>query len=403
MVTPDHGRRSGPGPRCGPGGGRPPSPAGGPSSAGSPWPWPGGPRFCPTAGPPRPGQSGDLLIALVRAGAAGISPPACAGCGKLVCALSSAAAKTGTARPADAAVEPCAACGKARPVSCRDRAGRPRCAKCPDGDGRDPVNVIHGIVAVLDPGAGRDTVADAVRRSAPRPSYQQKLAWALEENPALLTGDGHLAPLRAIPRFTEMLDGAGVAGVVRPACGRCGRVVRIDKPLDGVRVCRTCIARSRAEQCARCGAARDPVTSDGQGRPVCANCFVSDPDNLEACTGCGRRRRVNGAPRTGRSVPGALPLPVAGLLDLRPDGSVRDLPANRAAVVPGLPAPASRGAPPAAAARRSPRHAGQPALRRLHPAAVFGGLPRLQRSGSSLPRPVRPLHHQRPAGRADGA
>ena len=89
-----------------------------------------------------------------------------------------------------------------------------------------------------------------------------------------------------------MLDDAGVAGIVRPACGRCGRVVRIDKPLDGVRVCRTCIARSRTEPCARCGAVREPVTRDGQGRAVCANCFITDPQNLEACTGCGRVRRV---------------------------------------------------------------------------------------------------------------
>jgi hypothetical protein len=188
--------------------------------------------------------------------------------------------------------EPCAACRKDRPVASRDRAGRPRCAKCPDDDGRDPVTVIHGIVTALDPGAGRETVAGAVRQAAPRPSYQQKLAWALEKNPALLTGDGHLAPLRAIPQFIEMLHGAGVAGVVRPACGRCGRVVRTDKPLDGVRVCRTCIAHSRTEPCARCGAIREPVTRDGQGRPICASCFVTAPENLETCTGCGRVRPV---------------------------------------------------------------------------------------------------------------
>ena len=61
--------------------------------------------------------------------------------------------------------EPCAACGKDRPVSSRDRAGRPRCAKCPDDDGRDPVTVIHGIITALDPGAGRETVAGAVRQA----------------------------------------------------------------------------------------------------------------------------------------------------------------------------------------------------------------------------------------------
>jgi len=240
---------------------------------------------------PAPRAVANLLVALHDAGARDTPLPACARCGRQVRGFQRHG-QDWYCSPCTRHGEPCAACGKDRPVSSRDRAGRPRCAKCPDGDGRDPVTVIHGIVAVLDPGAGRETVADAVRRSAPRPSYQQKLAWALEENPALLTGDGHLAPLRAIPRFIEMLDGAGVAGVVRPACGRCGRVVRIDKPLGGVRVCRSCIARSRAEQCARCGAVRDPVTRDRQGRPLCANCFVTAPENLETCTGCGRVRRV---------------------------------------------------------------------------------------------------------------
>jgi hypothetical protein len=91
--------------------------------------------------------------------------------------------------------------------------------------------VNHNLIAGLDSQADRETVAAAVRRSAPRPAYQQKLAWVLEDRPSLLTGDGHLAPLRAIPRFIDLLHAAGVTRIVRPACPRCHRVVRIDKPL----------------------------------------------------------------------------------------------------------------------------------------------------------------------------
>jgi len=258
---------------------------------------------------PAPRAVGNLLIALVNAGATVISPPACAECGKALRTLQRRGDDWYCSVCSEVR-EPCAACGRPRRICSRDRAGQPRCAECPDDDRRDPVAVIHGIVTALDPGAGRETVADAVRRSAPRPSYQQKLAWALEANLALLTGDGHLAPLRAIPRFIEMLHDAGVAGIVRPSCGRCGRVVRIDKPLDGVRVCRTCIAHSRAEPCARCGAVRDPVTRDGRGRPVCANCMIRDPVNLEACVNCGRRRMVNTRSPDGPLCPGCPPLPV---------------------------------------------------------------------------------------------
>lgn len=258
---------------------------------------------------PAPRAAGDLLLALRKAGATAVPPPSCAECDKPL--------RTFQRRGQDwyCAVceqhtKPCAACGNTRRISSRDRAGQPRCAQCPDVDGRDPITVIHNVIAELDPYAGRETIAAAVRRSAPRPSYQQKLAWALEAHPALLSGDGHLAPLRAIPRFTDLLHAAGVAGIVRPACPRCHRVVRIDKPLDGMRVCRMCIAHSRIEECVGCGARREPVTRDGQGRPSCANCFITDPANLETCIHCGRCRAVGHRTPDGPLCPSCPALPL---------------------------------------------------------------------------------------------
>ncbi|MGO9078368.1 MAG: hypothetical protein ACLQDY_04930 [Streptosporangiaceae bacterium] len=259
---------------------------------------------------PAPRAAGDLLIALVKAGATEISPPACAQCGKALRTLQRRGNDWYCTVCGGGRVEPCAACGDSRVVSSRDREGRPRCAKCPDPDTRDPVLVICGIVAGLDPGASGDAVAGAVRRAAPRTACQRQLAWALERQPSLLAGDAHLAPLRAIPRLVEMLCDAGVAGVVRPSCGHCGRTVRIDKPLDGVRACRRCHARSRAQPCGRCGAVRDPVTRDGEGRPVCANCMISDPANLEVCVNCGRRRPVNTRSPDGPLCPCCPPLPM---------------------------------------------------------------------------------------------
>jgi hypothetical protein len=265
---------------------------------------------------PAPRAVGDLLVALHDAGARDISLPACAQCGRKIRVFHRSGQDWYCSSCARTHDEPCAACGENRTVFSLDRAGRPRCARCTDVDDRDPVSVIHGLVAALDPGTGRETIAAAVRRSAPQPAYQRRLAWALEASPALLTGDAHLAPLRAIPRFTEMLCDAGIAGVVRPSCGHCGRTVRIDKPLDGVRACRRCHARSRAVPCGHCGAVRDPVTRDEQGRPVCANCFTAAPENLE------------GDPVDGGGEQD--PVAVLGGGDAQPDGQVRLAGAGRA-------------------------------------------------------------------------
>jgi hypothetical protein len=258
---------------------------------------------------PAPRAVGELLIALRQAGATTVSPPCCADCGKRL--------RTFQRRGQDwyCAVcgprpEPCSACGNTRIVASRDRTGRPRCQSCPDVDGRDPITVIHSLIAGLDSDADPEMIASVIRRSAPRRSYQQKLAWALEERPSLLTGDGHLAPLRAIPRLIDLLHAAGIAGIVRPSCPGCDRVVRIDKPLHGMRVCRTCIAHSRLQQCARCGARREPVTRDENGRPLCVNCFITDPANLETCLRCGRRRQVGHRTPHGPLCPSCPALPL---------------------------------------------------------------------------------------------
>ena len=87
-------------------------------------------------------------------------------------------------------------------------------------------------------------------------------------------------------------------------------MVRIDKPLDGQRVCRNCIAKSRIEECVRCGARREPAIRDDQGRPLCPNCLVTDPANVEVCISCGKRRRVQNRTPDGPLCPNCCPLPI---------------------------------------------------------------------------------------------
>ena len=302
---------------------------------------------------PAPRGVGDLLIALREAGARSVSAPCCARCGKQLRTFQRRGQDWYCA-PASSGAEPCAACGKVRPVSSRDRAGQPRCAKCPEADGRDPVTVIHGIITGLDPHASREVVAAAVRRSAPRPSYQQKLAWALEDRPGVADRGGPSGAVAGDPAVHRSAACRRRRRDHPPCLPGCRRVVRIDKPLDGSaglpdlyralahRAVRTLRSPPRARHPRRPGPAA--VRQLLHHRP-------GEPGDLH-------RLR---APPPGRTAdPGraaVLPLPgaaAADLLDLRPAHALRHLPRHRAALVPGLPAAAWLPARPAAASRRSP-------------------------------------------------
>jgi len=256
---------------------------------------------------PAPRVVGDLLITLRNAGAVIISPPVCAGCGQQLRTLQRRGEDwyCGACGPIP---EPCAGCGLSRPVCVRDRAGRPHCLACrPQGSDGDPVAIVAGIVAVIDPGVLAETVAAAVHAAAPRTGQRRRLAWALQDHPELLTGAGARAPVPSVLRLIGALADAGAQRIVRPACPHCGRVIALVKPRDGVRLCRNCVARSRAETCSRCGVVREAATRDERGRPLCPYCLISDPANLETCVRCGRRRVVSVRTPGGPLCPGCRP------------------------------------------------------------------------------------------------
>ena len=256
---------------------------------------------------PAPRVAGNLLIALRQAGAVVISPPVCAGCGRQLRTLQ----RRGEdwycggcgSRP-----EPCAGCGLSRPVSIRDRAGQPHCLACErQGADPDPAAIVAAIIAVIDPGVLAGTVAAAVHAAAPGTGQLRRLAWALEDHPGLLTGAGAQAPVPSVLLLIGALVDSGAQRTVRPACPHCGRVIALIKPRDGVRLCRNCVARSRARACSRCGAVREPAARDGNGRPLCPYCLTSDPANLETCISCARRRVVSVRTPDGPLCPGCRP------------------------------------------------------------------------------------------------
>ncbi|MGD0069874.1 MAG: hypothetical protein ABSB76_41495, partial [Streptosporangiaceae bacterium] len=258
---------------------------------------------------PAPRAVADLLISLRNAGAVNISPPACAECGKHLRSFQRRGedwycSVCGPAR------EPCSACGHVRCVNSRDRDGKPRCSQCPPGDG-DPLALITEIVTSADPSLTAKTVTAAVLAAVPRPGQRRALAWALQDRPGLLTGDGAEAPVPAVLRLIDRLCDAGAQAVTHPACPGCGRVMHLHRPIGGKWLCRNCTARSRAQPCSRCGAVREAATRDEHGRPLCPDCLSTDPANQEDCIRCGRRRPVAVRSPGGPVCPSCRTVPVA--------------------------------------------------------------------------------------------
>jgi hypothetical protein len=249
------------------------------------------PDILRTGRPPAALSVGRLLLALREAGAQDIAAPHCAECGREVRHLFSRRGGSWGCSGCFDRHARCAGCGEQRRVVSRDRHGRPRCAHCPDTDG-DTLEQLAQLVTDLDPALTPEVVLMAVRQATVRPTGQHRLAWAVLQHPELLTGNGHLAPAPAVLRFIDELVAAGAMTVVTPACPRCHRVLALSKQLDGQRVCRACYARSKAVPCMRCCSVREPAARDGEGGPLCPNCLVSDPINLEDCVGCGRLRMV---------------------------------------------------------------------------------------------------------------
>lgn len=241
--------------------------------------------------PPAIWSTAKLLLALRKAGAVEVSGPRCGGCGRDLLYLRSRKGGDWGCTPCMEQLEICAGCGESRRAVTRDRHGNARCANCPDTDG-DPLGDLARLVSVLDPAVTRATVMTALEQATSRPAGQRRLAWAIIERPDLLTGAGSDAPVPAALRFIDALISAGATCIVRPACPRCGQVKALSKLLDGKRVCRNCFARSRAVPCFRCGTVREPATRDPDGNPLCPNCLISDPINLEECVACKQIRRV---------------------------------------------------------------------------------------------------------------
>jgi hypothetical protein len=240
--------------------------------------------------PPAPQVLGDLLFILRRTGAAAVAAPSCGECGR---ALTSVRGKVWLCHRCAGATRVCAGCGTRRPDVVRDQAGVRYCRRCrPRARELDWAPLVAA-VRDLDPQADPALVLALAHQAAPRTAQQRALITAVADNPALLHRDTTAAPVLSVLRLIDALADAGVAGVIRPECPRCGRRAALLQFHDGVRICKPCDRRVRAVPCARCGHRREPSTRDPDGQPLCANCHTSDPANAEPCQRCGRYRPVS--------------------------------------------------------------------------------------------------------------
>jgi len=98
-----------------------------------------------------------------------------------------------------------------------DRRGQPRCSQCPDRDDRDPLAVLAETIGQVDPSLPAQTITAAARRVFSRPAKLRQLAWAIEDQPELLAGDGARAPIPGVLRLIGELCDAGAQVITRPA------------------------------------------------------------------------------------------------------------------------------------------------------------------------------------------
>lgn len=285
---------------------------------------------------PAPRAIGDLLLALRRIGAQRVSPPTCAGCGRALRSLQRRGEHWYCASCDKPPHRACASCGQIKAVVTLDRDGQPRCKHCPDDSDRDPLVVLADVVAQLDPSLPAEAVAAAARRVFTRPAKLRQLAWAVEDNPKLLSGQGADAPLMGVLGLIDELIEAGAEAISRPVCPGCDRVMSLYRQINGRWHCRKCVAKSRACSCARCGDVREAAARDEHGRPLCPTCYVSEPANLGTCIGCGCRRRVGIRTPRGTALRELSPLEDRDLRHLRPPRSRAHLQDHRPTLVPGL-------------------------------------------------------------------
>ncbi|MFD5922275.1 hypothetical protein ACFVYP_36505 [Kitasatospora sp. NPDC058201] len=229
-----------------------------------------------------------LVRALLPLGAERLKVPACGSCAvpRPLVGLSDqgricASCNTRRHRAANA----CTLCGSKNFLA-RDRDGLPRCSAHPPDQGRDAVRDLSGLIAAQDFGISADMAAEAVRHVTNNRATQLKLLWAMEDHPALLTGDAALGPPKTVPLARALIE-RGARGIIVPACPICHRQAPLRLVVrDGLRACTRCWQKARPEPCALCHHTRPVAGRTHTGQALCPSCRMNDPFNHRPCIRC---------------------------------------------------------------------------------------------------------------------
>ena len=259
-----------------------------------------------TSGRPEgPATVAKLIGVLQRRGAANLTLPACARCGRAVLLRALDSDGQRICGPCDCAARQaarpkavCAACGKRRQVPYRDRACRPQCGQCMPERGVDHTAEIIGQIHRVDCGLAEDLLRTVIERAVPQPGQRRRLTWDLEARPELLTGAGAEGSFRLAVLIGELVR-AGARGIQPLACPFCGRVCHMRGRREQRLCCSSCYQAARKEECARCAKQQMVASRDLDGRPLCRNCTTGEPHNLGQCSRCGRVRPMGRLARPG--------------------------------------------------------------------------------------------------------
>lgn len=143
------------------------------------------------------------------------------------------------------------------------------------------------IVVSVEPQLDREVIVAAVGAAAPSTAELQRLRAHLEAQPGALTSGSPWSP-NVSTRLAHRLVAAGASAVVRPRCADCGRPdPKLWTKTSEGRICNNCGRRRRAVACSWCAKVKPVAGRNGDGSPLCDNCWRRSSAKVERCAVCG--------------------------------------------------------------------------------------------------------------------